>query len=95
MAFISVKGGTVISVNSKGFTLVESYTKQTGDVVNNYFKVWSSEPVLEGSVVNVSGVHSARISEYEGKQRLEVHINNARIEKSAVAPVKPADDLPF
>lgn len=92
MAFISVKGGTVVNINSKGFTLVESYTKQTGETVNNYYKVWTTEQVREGAIINVSGVHSARISEYEGRQRLEIHINNARIE--APAPAK-TDDLPF
>lgn len=100
MAFITVKGGTVLNINSKGFTLIESYTKQTGETVNNYYKVWTSEPVEEGAIVNVSGVHSARISEYEGKQRLEIHINNARIDrpisnKAFDAVKSEPDDLPF
>lgn len=94
MAFISVKNATVTNINSKGFTVVESYETQSGETMSKYYKVWSDEQVREGQVINVSGIFSTRINEYEGKTSIEVHINKPRIEAPGV-PVVKQDDLPF
>lgn len=94
MAFLSVKNATVSNINSKGFTIVESYVTQTGEKLSKYYKVWSDEAVREGQLVNVSGIFSARINEYDGKTSVEIHINKPRIEAPG-APAVKQDDLPF
>jgi hypothetical protein len=78
MAFVTVRNVNVVSTNSKGFTVVESYTRN-GEEQKTYYKVWTDEVVPEGSL-NISGILSVRVSEYEGKTRSEIHINKPRIE---------------
>lgn len=83
MAFVTVRGGQVVSNNAKGFTLVESYKKADGSEVKTYYKVWTEEPTPEGNV-DVSGILSVRVSEYEGNTRAEIHINKPRIQLSEI-----------
>jgi hypothetical protein len=95
MAFITVRNGVVSSTNAKGFTLTESYTsKATGEVKESRYKVWSNEPVTEGATLNVSGIHSARVNEYDGKTYVEIHINSPRIEATTPIAVS-VEDAPF
>jgi hypothetical protein len=82
MAFITVRGGQVVSQNAKGFTLVESYKKADGDEIKTYYKVWTEEPVDANTSIDVSGIVSVRVSEYEGNTRAEIHINKPRIQIS-------------
>jgi len=101
MAFINVKHATVGNANSKGFTLIESYKDRNGEEQSTYYKVWTSEQHDQGSIVDVSGVVTFRVSEYEGKHRGEIHINNPRISvPSAPTPAATpapaaAEDAPF
>lgn len=88
MAFVTVRGGQVVSNNSKGFTLVETYKKADGSEIKTYYKVWTEEPAPEGSV-DVSGILSVRVSEYEGNTRAEIHINKPRIVLSEVQTQAP------
>jgi hypothetical protein len=90
MAFVTVRNATVVSSNAKGFTIVESYTRN-GEEQKTYYKVWTDEPAPQGSV-NISGILSVRVSEYEGKTRAEIHINRPRIEVADV-PVNPHDSV--
>jgi hypothetical protein len=106
MAFVTVRGGQVVSTNAKGFTLVESYRKADGDEVKTYYKVWTEESVPEGTI-DVSGILSVRVSEYEGTTRAEIHINKPRISMSETQTPRPSsnawgnpkpvevDDAPF
>lgn len=88
MAFVTVRGGQVVSNNSKGFTLVETYKKADGSENKTYYKVWTEEPTPEGNI-DVSGILSVRVSEYEGNTRAEIHINKPRIQLSEVQSAPP------
>lgn len=78
MAFVTVRNGSVVSRNAKGFTLCEAYTAPNGDERKTYYKVWTEETVPD-SGIEVSGILSVRLSEYEGESRVEIHINKPRI----------------
>jgi len=93
MAFVNVKGATVgDKLGEKGFTLIESWTKQDGTVVNTYYKVWTSEAWTPGTVVDVSGILSVKADIYEGDAKVSISINNPRINvgvpREPVAAVK-------
>lgn len=106
MAFVTVRGGQVVSSNAKGFTLVETYKRKDGEEMKTYYKVWTEESVPEGAL-DVSGILSVRVSEYEGTTRAEIHINKPRITVSENAvpqsakltswgsPAVAVDDAPF
>ena len=96
MAFITVRNATVTAVNPKGFTLTESFTsKMTGELFTKEYKVWSDESVAEGSVINVSGIFSAKVNTYDPNlPTVEIHINKPRIEAFVPKPVVAAD-APF
>ena len=88
MAFVTVRGGQVVSSNAKGFTLVETYVRKDGEESKTYYKVWTEEAVPAGNV-DVSGILSVRVSEYEGNTRAEIHINKPRVQLSEVQTVAP------
>lgn len=89
MAFVTVRGGQVVSNNAKGFTLVETYKKADGAEVKTYYKVWTEESVPSEGNIDVSGILSVRVSEYEGNTRAEIHINKPRIQLSEVQTSAP------
>lgn len=93
MAFVTVRGGQVVSQNAKGFTLVETYTRKDGEESKTYYKVWTEEPAPEGNI-DVSGILSVRVSEYEGNTRAEIHINKPRIALSEVQVLPPRATAP-
>lgn len=105
MAFVTVRGGQVVSSNAKGFTLVETYKKADGSENKTYYKVWTEEPAPDATI-DVSGILSVRVSEYEGNTRAEIHINRPRIQLSETQVPRPSssswgnpapvvDDAPF
>ena len=92
MAFVTVRGGQVVSSNAKGFTLVESYKKADGTESKTYYKVWTEEAAPEGNI-DVSGILSVRVSEYEGNTRAEIHINKPRVSMSE-NQARPVSNIP-
>lgn len=69
-----------------GFVVAESYKRRDGEIGKNYFTVWSQESVQEGDVLNIKGLLSVKLDEYQNrdgqtKQSAQAHINNAQIEK--------------
>jgi hypothetical protein len=92
MAFVTIRNVNVVNTNSKGFTAVEVY-ERNGEEFKTYYKVWTEEAVPAGSL-NISGILSVRVSEYDGKVRAEIHVNKPRIESAGDAPVaKPAGSV--
>lgn len=95
MAFVNIKGATVgDKLGEKGFTLIESWTKQDGTVIKSYYKVWTAEKWNTGSVVDVSGILSVKADIYEGDAKVSISVNNPRINISGAAPVSAAPAAP-
>lgn len=94
MAFVTVRGGQVVSQNAKGFTLVETYKRQDGEESKTYYKVWTEEPAPTEGNIDVSGILSVRVSEYEGNTRAEIHINKPRVQLSEKQGVPAAPAMP-
>lgn len=87
MAFVNIKGATVgDKLGEKGFTLIESWTKQDGTVIKSYYKVWTAEKWDTGTVVDVSGILSVKSEIYEGDAKVSISVNNPRINISGAAP---------
>lgn len=88
MAFISIKNGKVNRTfyDGKGASVVEEFTKRDGETGKKYYTAFFEEPhgLSEGDTGTFSGLHSARIREYEAegeiRQSLDVVLNNARFE---------------
>lgn len=82
-AKIKLEGATVVRSHKGGFTASIPYKFQ-GEERKQYIKVWTSEQVSEGDLLDITGEPSARLSEYTDKagvlkQVAELHINNPTI----------------
>lgn len=88
MAIINIRNAEVTRTfyGGKGVAIKESFKKQDGTEGASYYTAWfESDPGLsEGMRGNFSGLHSAKINEYEkdGETRrsVDVALNNARFE---------------
>lgn len=79
-AKIKLSGATVERKHKGGFTATIPY-QFNGETRKQYIKVWTSEQVTEGDLLDITGEPSARLSEYTDKQGTlktvaELHINN-------------------
>lgn len=100
MAIINIKNATVgRPLGTKGFNLIESYTKKDGTTAKSYFKVWTDQTFNEGAVVDVSGTLSVSGEVYEGQVRVSVSINNVKVSQGQASepakPVTPDLEMPF
>lgn len=99
MAIINIRNAEVTRTfyNGKGVGLKETFKKQDGTEGASYYTAWfENDPGLsEGDRGNFSGLHSAKISEYEKdgetRRNVEVALNSARYE-AAEGGSAPADD---
>lgn len=94
MATIEIENAKVVRViPNYGFEVVESRLVK-GEEYKSYYTVWNkSVKVAVGDVVTVSGVYSAKIDTYTGKDnqprnKVSVSVNNAEVMTSK-------EDLPF
>lgn len=100
MAKIEVKEATVDRlITNKGVAVSTSFTDREGQPRKEKFTVWTDNSGLEpGDLLNVSGLFSVRVKEFEGDagpvHYAEVHINNPSIEKiNQDGPVKTIDEF--
>lgn len=88
MAQIKISNATVAWTNAKGFT-AKAKVKIMGEERDEYYKVWTDQPVTEGDIVEIIGDVSARLEEYtdkrtnEKKQGAQLHVNNPIIKSDA------------
>lgn len=81
MALVKVDNAKVARIiDGYGFVVVSEFKTRDGNTGSEYFTVWSAHPVKVGDTVSVSGRLSTKIDEYNGKQRVQVSINDARVE---------------
>lgn len=73
-----------------GARVEERFTTRNGEEGKRSYTVFAEEPhgLSEGDVVNVSGLHSARVREYEKQDgstghAVDVVLNSPRIEKQS------------
>lgn len=103
MALTYIKNGLVEKAFSggRGYAVSETFKKQDGTDGKQRFKVWFDEPVsiAEGSRVDVSGVLSAKVVEFDGNngpaQIAELSLNKARLgeSKSAAPAISNSDPV--
>lgn len=87
MAYTNLKNVIVEKAFSggRGFAVSEVFKKQDGTEGKSRWKVWFDDApgLSEGQAVNVSGIHSDKIVEFEGNdgtvQIVERSINKARL----------------
>ena len=87
MALTFIKNGLVEKAFSggRGYAISETFTKQDGSDGKQRFKVWFDQPtsISEGSRVDVSGILSAKVAEFDGDngtvQYAEISLNKARV----------------
>ncbi len=93
MALIYLKNATVEKAFSggKGYAVSETFKKQDGKEGKQRYKVWFDQPtsLSEGSVVDVSGFHGAKVASFDGDNGpvnyVEVSLNSARLGNSSPA----------
>ena len=103
MALTFIKNGLVEKAFSggRGYAVSETFKKQDGTDGKQRFKVWFDEAVniAEGSRVDVSGILSAKVVEFEGTngivQTAELSLNKARLSESKSAPAADLSDPVF
>ena len=93
MARINIKNAKVDRlIPGYGFVAVTSFKKRSGEEGHEWFTIWTTDPVREGQVFDVSGLLSVKIEEWEDKisgepkSRAAVHVNNPTL--------KAPDDSP-
>lgn len=91
MAKISVENAEVVRhIARKGFAAKTSYNTKAGSTRTEYFTVWTEELPPIGSIVNIEGLHSAKLEEYEkdGETRrvAATHINFPKITEGVEQP---------
>ncbi len=100
MALTFIKNGLVEKAFSggRGYAISETFKKQDGSDGKQRYKVWFDQatPLTEGSRVDVSGILSAKVSEFDGDngtvQFAEISLNKARI-NSESAPAAESDPV--
>jgi len=111
MAFTTVTGKvTRTFYDGKGAEIAESFTRKDGKEFTLRWTAWfeSAHGLTEGAEVEVSGIHSDEVHQWEDKQGEVRHsvkrsINKARVKgggsQAQVAPVEPwaadPEGLPF
>jgi hypothetical protein len=91
MAKISIENAEVVRHIAKaGFAAKTSYRTKSGETRNEYFTVWTEESPAVGAVVNIEGLHSAKVEEYEkdGETRrvAATHVNFPKITAGVEQP---------
>ena len=84
MAKLSIDNAEVVRhISNKGFAAKTSYRTKSGETKNEYFTVWTEESPAVGAVVNIEGLFSAKVEEYQKDgQTVRVaaaHINYPKI----------------
>jgi len=93
MALAFLKGALVEKAftGGRGYAISETFKKQDGSEGKQRYKVWFEEApdLAEGSRVDVSGLISAKVVEFEGNdgtvQYAELSLNKARINGTSEA----------
>lgn len=89
MAIINIRNAEVVrtfGARNQGVAIKETFQKQDGTEGASYYTAWfENDPGLsEGMRGNFSGLHSAKINEYqkdgETRRSVDVLLNNARFE---------------
>lgn len=81
MAKVTIENAKVARIiEGYGFVVSSEYKTRAGETANEYFTVWSAHPVKVGDTVSIAGRLSTKLGEYNGKQRVEVHVNDAKVQ---------------
>ena len=81
----------------KGYAVSENYRGRDGNERSTRWSIWFDEPtaLAEGSTVDVSGLHSDKVREFEGDNGtvriVERSLNSARV----TSQTTDSDDSPF
>ena len=93
MARVSIKNAKVERlIPGYGFVAVTSFKKRSGEEGREWFTIWTTDPVQEGQVFDVSGLLSVKIEEWndkatgEARSRAAVHVNNPILKTPEDAP---------
>ena len=59
--------------------------------MDQWYTVWSKEPVQKGQIVDVVGTLSTKVEEFTGRDNVPrttaaIHVNDAKVTTSASAP---------
>jgi hypothetical protein len=88
MATITIRNAEVLKVYAgKGANVATTTTDDRGFERTNYYKVWTTEPLTEGEIIDVMGDLSVRVEDFTGrdgnpKQVAAIHVNNPKIKKA-------------
>jgi len=100
MARIEIKDATVDRlISNKGFAASTTYTDRNGELRKEKYTVWTDNAGLEvGDLVNVSGLLSVRVEEFEGDNGTvrfaAVNVNSPSVTKiNQDGPVKTVDQF--
>lgn len=91
MAKISIENAEVVRlISNKGFAAKTSYRTKSGETRNEYFTVWTEDSPAVGAVVNIEGLYSAKVEEYEKEGQLvrvaATHVNFPKISAGVEQP---------
>jgi hypothetical protein len=95
MAIINIENAEVLrTISQKGFACAENYTTKDGQERQNKFTIWCKPEDIpaEGSTVNVSGVLTTRMENYNGRDFVGQHVNFPRVETVKEAVVEQAPE---
>lgn len=100
MGFINLPKATVerhLSTGT-GYSVAETYTSRSNEVIKTLYTVWSSDMPEIGTVLKVSGKYSDKIAEIEGdegiKRFVSRSINDPKVEVLATSTVPVAATAP-
>lgn len=86
MAEVTIQNAEVIRIiDGYGVSVAESYKNRDGEIRKSYYTVWTKEDLSVGDLINVKGLLSVKLDEYEKNgetvRSASASVNNPTIEK--------------
>ncbi len=92
MALIKIENAEVVFISEGwNFKCKASVKRQDGETMDQWYTVWSKEPVQKGQIVDVVGTLSTKVEEFTGKDNVPrttaaIHVNDAKVTSAVSAP---------
>ena len=92
MAMVKIEGAEVVFISEGwNFKCKAAVKRQDGETMDQWYTVWSKEPVQKGQIVDVVGTLSTKVEEFTGRDNVPkttaaIHVNDAKVTTSASAP---------
>ena len=92
MAMIKIEGAEVVFITEGwNFKAKASVPAKDGGTRDEWYTVWTEEPITKGAIVDVVGTLGTKVEEFTGRDNVPkttaaIHVNDAKVTQAAGAP---------